>query len=162
MTALHMDAFLAVPGFLGTRARLYADLSLLLVLLTAALFTIGWRLAVKRRYEAHRRIQMLAVALSALAALFIMIPSFVIYILPGIPDKLLEGTYGITTVHAILGALSLCLGLFVVLRAHERVPRRMRFRNYKLFMRWSYALYMLSTLLGFIVYWTVYVSSAAG
>lgn len=153
-----MDALVTEPGFLGTRARLYADLSLVLILLTAVLFTIGWRLAVKRRLDAHRWIQTTAVILNTLAVLIVMIPSFVIYIFPGIPGKLLEGTYGITTVHAFIGTMAVLLGWFVFLRAHGLMPRRLRFENYKLFMRTSYALYMLATLVGVIVYVAVYVA----
>jgi uncharacterized membrane protein YozB (DUF420 family) len=90
-----------------------------------------------------------------------MIASFIIYILPGIPGKLLEGTYGVTTVHAFIGMLGLLLGVFVVLRANKLVPKRLRFKNYKPFMRTSYILYMLATLIGVIVYVTVYVTGPA-
>jgi hypothetical protein len=44
------------------------------------------------------------------------------------------------------------LGIFVVLRGNNLVPSALRFKNYKLFMRTSYALYMLATALGVIVY----------
>jgi uncharacterized membrane protein YozB (DUF420 family) len=151
-----MFAFLFAPGFLGTRASLYADVALLVILLTAMVFTVGWRLAVHRQFGAHRWTQTAAAILNTTFVLGVMIPSFVVYILPGIPEKLLEGTYGITTLHALIGAAALLLGVFVVLRAHGRVPQRLRFRNYKLFMRTSYALYMLSTLTGVLLYVLVY------
>jgi uncharacterized membrane protein YozB (DUF420 family) len=57
----------------------------------------------------------------------------------------------------VVGAIGLVLGLFVVLRGNELVPKSLRFANYKLFMRASYALYMLATLVGVIVYVIVYV-----
>jgi uncharacterized membrane protein YozB (DUF420 family) len=155
------NALVRGPGFLGTRAPLYADLALILILLTAVLFTIGWRLAVGRHLDAHRWIQTLAVIINTGVAVVVMIASFIIYILPGIPGKLLEGTYGITTVHAFVGTLALLLGVFVVMRGHEQVPKRLRFSNYKLFMRISYALYMLATLLGVIVYVAVYAAGPA-
>ncbi len=44
-------------GLLGTTAPLGADVSLVLTVLAAVLLTIGWRLAVRRRYEAHRWVQ---------------------------------------------------------------------------------------------------------
>jgi uncharacterized membrane protein YozB (DUF420 family) len=90
-----------------------------------------------------------------------MITSFIIYILPGIPRKLLEGTYGVTTLHAFIGMLGLLLGVFVVLRANGLMPRPLRFKNYKRFMRTSYALYMLATLIGVIVYVAVYIVGPA-
>jgi uncharacterized membrane protein YozB (DUF420 family) len=152
-----IQALLTGTGFLGTRAPLHSDLSLLLILLTAIQFTIGWRLAVGKKFKAHHKIQTTAAILNAVAVLIVMIPSFIIYILPGIPRKLLEGTYGVTTIHACIGALALLLGAFVVLRTNKLVPKRLRFKNYKLFMRTSYALYMLATLVGVYVYAAVYI-----
>ena len=151
-----MRDLLTRPGFLGTRAPFYADLTLLLILFTAILFTIGRQLAIRKNYEAHRRIQTAAVVLNSLVVLTVMIASFIIYILPGIPAKLLKETYGITTVHAFIGSISLLLGVFVMLRGNQFVPKRLRFKNYKLFMRTSYVLYMLATVSGVIVYLTVY------
>ena len=57
-----------------------------------------------------------------------------------------------TTIHALVGLAALLLGVFVVLRGNGLVPKALRFKNYKLFMRTAYVLYMLATLLGVIVY----------
>jgi len=156
-----MQALLTGPGFLGTRAPLHSDLSLILILITAALFTIGWRMAVRKNFGAHRWIQTAAAILNTIVVLSVMIASFIIYILPGIPGKLLMGTYGVTTVHAFIGMLGLVLGVFVMLRGNELVPQPLRFENYKPFMWTSYALYMLATLIGVIVYLAVYVAGPA-
>jgi uncharacterized membrane protein YozB (DUF420 family) len=155
-----IQALLTGPGFLGTRAPLHSDLSLLLILLSAILFTIGWRLAVGKHFKTHRWVQTTAAILNTIVVLSVMIASFIIYILPGIPGKLFEGTYGVTTVHAFIGMLGLLLGVFVVLRANGLMPKRLRFKNYKLFMRISYGLYMLATLVGVIVYVAVYIGPA--
>lgn len=85
-----------------------------------------------------------------------MIRSFSINILPGIPGKLSESPYGITTVHACVGIVGVALGVFVALRGNNLVPKAMRFRNYKAFMRTAYAVYMLATLLGVGVYIVTY------
>ena len=155
-----IQALLTGPGFLGTRAPLHSDLSLILILLSAILFTIGWRLAVRKKFKTHRWIQTSAAILNTIVVLVVMIASFIIYILPGIPGKLLEGTYGVTTIHTCIGAMGLLLGVFVVLRANGLMPKRLRFKNYKLFMRTSYALYMAATLVGLIVYVAVYTGPA--
>jgi len=144
-------------GFLGGNGTLGADISLVVSLLAAVLFTIGWRLAARKRFEAHRWVQTAAACLNAVLVLVWMIRSFVIYILPGIPGSFGHGSYAVSTVHAVVGALGMVLGLFVVLRGNELVPRGLRFSNYKLFMRSSYVLYMLGTLTGVIVYYVVYV-----
>ena len=63
------------------------------------------------------------------------------------------------TVHACVGVVAFVLGVFVVLRASELVPRRLRFTNYKRFMRASYALYLLATLTGVVLFVVAYGSS---
>ena len=152
-----MSNFLTNPGFLGTHAPLRSDITLVLIIVSAILFTIGWRLAVHKRYQAHRWVQTVTAVLNALVVVLSMVTVFIEVILPGIPGKLLEGSYGVTTVHALVGAIGVLLGLFVVLRGHDLVPKGLRFSNYKLFMRTSYIIYMLSTLGGIAVYIIVYI-----
>jgi len=149
--------FLQGPGFPGGNGTIGADVSLVVSVLAAALFTIGWRLAAGKRYEAHRWAQTAAACLNAVLVLVWMIRSFVLYILPRIPGSFGTGSYAVSTVHSVVGALGMAPGLCVVLRGNELVPRSLRFSNYKLFMRWSYVLYMLGTLTGVIVYYVVYV-----
>ena len=57
----------------------------------------------------------------------------------------------------LIGAIALVFGVFVALRGNKLVPKSLRFNNYKLFMRWAYALYMLATLGGVIVYIIVFI-----
>jgi uncharacterized membrane protein YozB (DUF420 family) len=152
-----MGSFLDQLGFLGTKAPVRSDITLVLILITSVLFTIGWQLALRKRFEAHRWVQTTAAILNAIIVLLAMINIFIIYILPGIPGKLLQGSYGATTVHGLVGAIGLLLGLFVVLRANKLVPKRLRFKNYKLFMRTSYGIYMFATLLGVVVYILAYI-----
>jgi uncharacterized membrane protein YozB (DUF420 family) len=149
--------FLSQPGFLGTHAPLLSDLTLILILLSAVLFTIGWQLARHKHYEAHRWVQTTAATINAIVVLSFMVRSYIVHILPGIPAKLAQGDYAVTTVHAIIDLISLLLGIFVVLRANKLVPKSLRFKNYKLFMRTAYVLYILATLLGVFVYVEVYV-----
>jgi uncharacterized membrane protein YozB (DUF420 family) len=152
-----MKNLLASKGLLATHAPLISDITLVLILLTAILFTIGWQLARHKHFDAHRWVQTSSATLNALVVLSVMVNIFILHILPGIPGKLLTGDYAVTTIHAIVGTCILLLGLFVVLRANKLVPKSLRFKNYKRYMRISYALYMLATLLGVIVYIEVYV-----
>ena len=52
-----MQDFLTTPGFLGTKATLRADLTLVLILTTALLFNIGFYLARHKNFKAHRWVQ---------------------------------------------------------------------------------------------------------
>jgi uncharacterized membrane protein YozB (DUF420 family) len=145
------------PGFLGTRAFFLADLSLTLILLSAVLFTIGVALARRKQFTAHRWMQTSAAAVNAVAVLWVMLGSFFGYTLPDVPLKFANPTVRVTTAHAAVGMIGFLLGVFVVLRGNGLVPRALRFKNYKLFMRISYALYMLATLGGVMVYLVTYV-----
>ena len=152
-----MKDFLTDPGFLGTKATLRSDLTLVLILVSAVLFTIGVVLAKRQRYQAHRWVQTSSAILNALVVVISMVTSYIIYILPGIPAKLGEGDYAVTSIHAIIGTIGLLFGVWVTLVGNKLMPKGLSFTNYKLYMRWAYGLYMLSTLGGVIVYIIVFV-----
>jgi uncharacterized membrane protein YozB (DUF420 family) len=151
-----------VPFVFGpavAKAPLGAQVSLVLIIASTALFTIGWRLAVARRYEAHRWVETAAACLNAVVVLAWMIRSFVLYIAPEIPAKLDETSYAVATAHAVVGAIGFVFGMYVVLRGNELVPRAIAFKRYKPFMRSAYALYMLAALAGVILYIVAYVGT---
>jgi uncharacterized membrane protein YozB (DUF420 family) len=152
-----MNDFLTMPGFLGTRATLRADLTLVLILISAVLFNIGFILARRKHFVAHRWVQTGAVILNSSVVLISMVTSYIIHILPGIPSKLGEGDYAVTSLHALIGTIGMLFGIFVALRGNNLVPKNLQFSNYKLFMRWAYALYMLATIGGIVVYFIVYI-----
>lgn len=152
-----MTDFLTTPGFLGTRATLRSDLTLILIVFTAVLFNIGFILARRRHFSAHRWVQTAGVILNSLVVLVSMVTSYIIYILPGIPSKLGEGDYAVTTLHGISGAIGFLFGIFVALRGNELVPKGLKFNNYVPYMRWAYSLYMLSTLSGILIYIIVFI-----
>lgn len=147
-----MGEFLRKPGFLGTQASMLVDIELVVLILAAILFTIGWRLAVGRHFRAHRWIQTGAGILNAAVVLGSMISSYWNYVLPGLPAKLNQAYFAVPTVHAAVGLVTFTLGVFVVLRGNGLVPKPLQFSNYKGFMRTSYALYMLATAIGVSVY----------
>jgi uncharacterized membrane protein YozB (DUF420 family) len=152
-----LSDFLVTPGFLGTSATLRSDLTLVAMLLSVAMFNIGFILARKKKFAAHRWLQTGAVILSSLVVLVSMVTSYLDHILPGIPARLLEGDYAVTTLHAVIGAIALLFGVFVALRGNGLVPKALRFNNYKPYMRTAYGLYMFAALGGVIIYFIVFV-----
>lgn len=152
-----MSDFLTAPGFLGTKATLRSDLTLVIIIFTAILFNIGFVLARRKHFVAHRWVQTSAGILNTLVVIISMVTSYIIHILPGIPSKLAQGDYAVTTAHGVIGAIALIFGVYVGLRGNELVPNRLKFQNYKLFMRWAYGLYMLATLIGVALYIIVFV-----
>jgi plastocyanin/uncharacterized membrane protein YozB (DUF420 family) len=148
-------------GFLGTNANLLQDISLVLGILIALTLTVGMIMAIRKRYDTHRWIQTTAVILNVLQVLTIMVGSFFKSAAPGIPQKLGEPYYSSALIHGGLGVLTLLFGVFVMLRGNNLVPRALKFKNYKLFMRTAYGLYMTVTLLGIWVYYNWYINNPA-
>jgi uncharacterized membrane protein YozB (DUF420 family) len=149
-----MNQFLHQPGLLGTHANLAADITLLVGLLVAALFTIGMVMALRKRYQVHRWIQTTAATLNAIFVLWMMILPFRDFVVRDYMGSRPPLFYYVTLLHGLIGFFGLTLGVFVVLRANKikLIPKALRFNNYKLFMRVSYSLYMLATLVGLGVY----------
>jgi len=151
-----VNAFLDGSGFLTSKAPLGSDISLIVMILAAVLFTVGWRLAARKDLEAHRWVMTAAVLLNLIPVAIWMIRYFVSYALPELPARLGQSPYGLTALHALVGAVGVLLGVFVALRGNELVPRALRFKNYKAFMRPAYAIYMAGTVLGVVLYLVVY------
>jgi uncharacterized membrane protein YozB (DUF420 family) len=154
-----MNEFLHQPGFLGTHANRAADITLVIMLLAATLFTIGFILARKKKFKAHRWVQTGAATLNAIMVLWMMILPFRDFVLRDRGGPRPAVFYIIASIHGLVGLVGVIFGLFVTLRGNGLVPKPLRFNNYKLFMRTAYGLYMLATLLGIGVYltWFAYV-----
>jgi uncharacterized membrane protein YozB (DUF420 family) len=152
-----MFAFLQGSGFLGTRGTLGSDLSLIIMLAAAATLTVGWRLAVARRFGAHRWVQTSAVCLNLVPVAVWMIRFFILYVIPVLPGDLGKGTYLLTTIHAVAGAIGAALGVFIMVRANQLWAKGQSLSRYRTLMRTAYLVYLLATALGVAVYWVVYV-----
>jgi uncharacterized membrane protein YozB (DUF420 family) len=154
-----LEEILHQPGFLGTSANFAADMTLMVGLLVAALFTIGVAMAVKGRYQTHRWIQTTAASLNAVLVLWMMILPFRDFIVRDFLGSRPPIFYYVTSAHALIGLCGLTFGIFVTLRGNELMLKPLKFNNYKLFMRIAYGLYMLATLLGIWVYLTWFVNN---
>jgi plastocyanin len=146
-------------GFLGTNASLLSDVSLSLGVLVALTLTVGVIMARRKKIQAHRWIQSTAVTLNVMQVLVVMVGSFMKSAAPGVPSRVGEPYYAVAIIHGLLGLGTLLLGVFIAIRANELLPpflHRLRFHNFKLFMRTAYGLYMLSTALGVAVYFVWY------
>lgn len=154
-----METLLHQPGFLGTSANWAADMTLLLSVLVAVIFTVGAGMALRQRYEIHRWLQTAGALLNIILVLWLMILPYRDFVAPGIPEQLGERFYWVTTFHAVVGFFAFTFGNFVVLRGNGIMFKALKFNNYKPFMRAAYLLYMVTTLLGFWVYITWFVNN---
>jgi uncharacterized membrane protein YozB (DUF420 family) len=153
-----MEGILHNPGFLGTNANFAADMTLVIMLLIAALFTVGFALARAEKYTAHRWVQTAGALLNLIMVLWLMVLPFRDFIVRDIGGPRPNIFYTVTTLHAVFGLSAVVFGLFVVLRGNNLMIKPLRFDNYKPYMRIAYALYMLTTLIGIWVYVTWFVT----
>lgn len=155
-----MNDLLHSAGFLGTNANFAADMTLVLSILVALLFSVGFYLARQGKYDTHKWVQTSGALLNIVLVLWLMILPYRDFIVRdrGGPR---EGIfYAVTMLHAVIGFFAFVFGNFVVLRGHKLMPRKLRFDNYVPYMRTAYGLYITTTLLGLWVYWTWFVTTA--
>jgi uncharacterized membrane protein YozB (DUF420 family) len=153
-----MTELLHSPGFLGTNGNFAADMTLVLGILVALMFTTGLILAKLGKYKVHRWVQTSAASLNLILVLWLMVLPFRDFVVKNVGETRPHYFYVITTAHAVVGTFALLLGVYVVLAANKVLPKFMRFDNWKGFMRTSYALYMLATAFGIWVYFTWFVN----
>lgn len=150
-------------GFLGTNATRAADLNLLLQLAMALALTVGMLLARRQRFRAHAWTQSTVLILNLVAIAGVMAPSFRRQVVLRPSGGWREAYYALPTIHAALGTLVESLGLYVVLVAGTRIlPEGLRFRNYRLWMRTTLALWWAVVVLGVGTYYVWYVRPAPG
>jgi hypothetical protein len=118
--------------FLGSAASGASDLVLLLEIAMGIGLVIGAWLARIKRFRQHAWCQSIIVILNAVSITLTMIPAFRVQVLPGIPQKLGRGFYGLATTHAVLGGVTEIAGLYILLAAGTRVlPPKLRLTRYK-------------------------------
>jgi uncharacterized membrane protein YozB (DUF420 family) len=141
-------------GLLGTGAGLKADVNLLVQLFMGAALLAGMLLARRKRYRAHAVCQGTVMALNLFMIAFVMLPSFRWGVAPGLPREIGKPYYYVATLHATMGTIAQLLGLYIVLRAAtDWLPERLRFQNYKRWMRGELALWWSVIVLGVATYY---------
>jgi plastocyanin/uncharacterized membrane protein YozB (DUF420 family) len=140
-------------GFLGTGATFWADLTLVVEIAMGMVLLMGMGLARRQHFRAHMVCQSSVVLLNVVIIGLVMLPAFRRQVVPHLPAGLHEAYYAVTTPHAGLGAVAELLGLYIVLRAATNlVPARLRFQNYKAWMRTALGLWWGVVLLGLGTY----------
>lgn len=154
-----MTELLHSKGFLGTSANFAADLTLVIMLVVAAIFTTGLVLARLKKYEAHRWVQTTGATMNAIMIFWMMVLPYRDFVIRDAAAPQLATFYAITTFHATIGLIAMLFGLFVTLRGNEIMFESLKFKKYKGFMRAAYTFYMLATLAGVWVYVTWFVTN---
>ena len=142
----------------GSDAPWQADLTLLIEAVMGIALLAGAVLARRRHYRAHAWCQSAVVLLNLVVIGFAMAPSFYIQLAPKIPQAIRKSYYAIATGHAALGVVAELTGLYVILAAGTNLlPKFLRLRNYRGWMRATLILWWAVLLLGVATYVRWYV-----
>jgi uncharacterized membrane protein YozB (DUF420 family) len=142
----------------GSDAPWQADLTLLIEAVMGIALLAGAVLARRRHYRAHAWCQSAVVLLNMVVIGFAMAPSFYIQLAPKIPQAMRKSYYAIATGHAALGTVAELTGLYVILAAGANLlPKFLRLRNYRGWMRATLILWWAVLLLGVATYVRWYV-----
>ena len=148
-------------GFLGTGATFRADLNLVVQVAMGLALLLGMALARRGNYRAHKYCQSSVMILNLVMIFLIMAPSFHKQVQPQLPGGLKEAYYLVPYVHATLGTIAEVLGLYIVLVAATKLlPKKLRFRRYKPWMRTELALWWLVILIGVSTYYIWYIAAS--
>lgn len=141
----------AAGGFLGP-GSLVADVNLTLEVLLVLGLTVGMALARRGRIEAHRINQTVWVLVNSALVACIMVPSLQNAKLKRFAD-LASPPSSLPWLHALVGALTIAAGLWLVLQMNDVLPQRWHLRCWKTLMRATLAGYWAVALLGIAVYY---------
>jgi uncharacterized membrane protein YozB (DUF420 family) len=148
-----------MKGFLGTGATFGADLNLVVQLIMGVALLAGALLAKHKRYRAHGICQTTVLLLNVLMIGLVMWPSFQQQVKPALSKGHRKWYYEVAIVHAGLGVTAELLGLYIVIVAGTKLlPRRLRFNNWKWWMRTELVLWMIVLLSGVGTYCAWYVA----
>ena len=150
-----------MQGFLGMGATFWADLNLSMQAAMALALLAGAWLARRKHYFAHGCVQSTVVILNLGLIAQVMLPSFRQQVLSQVPSGLNDKYYSVAFAHTIVGAVAALLGLYVILTGMKLLPESLRFKNYKLWMRSTLALWWAAIVLGISTYVIWYASPAA-
>lgn len=154
-----MSVPLPINGFLGTGATFEADLNLVVQIAMEAALIAGALLARRKRYTAHGICQTAVLVLNLVMIVLIMGPSFQQQVTPALPKVLHRSYYAVAAIHGLLGVMAELLGLYIVLVAGTRaLPQRLRFKDWKRWMRAELILWSIVMLTGVGTYYAWYVA----
>lgn len=141
---------------------LIATASLVVEIVVLALVLYGYFLKRRQNFRRHGITMTSAVVLHTITIFVIMIPSFVLALVPEfIVPKPLELISIIALIHGITGILAISLGVWLVTSWHFRKDLSTCFKK-KLFMRVTITVWITSLVLGIFIYLFFYGASLIG
>lgn len=141
-------------GFLGRGAPFGADLNILLQVGVGVLLLVGMGLARGGRYRAHGICQSTAFGLSLAMTILWMLPALHAIHADALGRAVVNRVTVAVALHIALSTVVVLLGAWVILVAGTPlVPARLRFSNYKRWMRTLLGLWWIAIVFGVATYW---------
>ena len=146
-----------MKGFLGTHASFAADLNLIVQVLLGAGLLAGALLARAKRYSTHGAVMTAVLLLNLVPIALMMGPSFHESVLPRLLTRMGKPYVAVAAFHGISGTAGELMGLYIVLVARTTlIPERLRFKKWKVWMRWEAAAWAVAVTSGIATYLTWY------
>jgi uncharacterized membrane protein YozB (DUF420 family) len=140
-------------GFLGQGAPRGADLNLLLQIGVGLMLVAGMALARRGRYGIHGICQSCGFAIALTMTVLWMIPALHLIHADALNRLVVNRITIAVAIHVVLGTAALLVGAWVILVAGTPlVPERLRFSDYKRWMRTLLTLWWLAIVLGLAIY----------
>ncbi len=141
----------------GYAAPFGADLAAYAEIALGVMLIVGWVLVRLGHVRVHAMIQGTIVLVNIPIVLYWMVPSYLLYVAPGVPQELGEAFYLYPTIMLVAGLAAEVLGVYILLVAGTNLlPERLRFRRYKLWMRSLLVLWWSVLAFGLLTYSTWY------
>jgi uncharacterized membrane protein YozB (DUF420 family) len=141
-------------GFLGRGAPFGADLNILVQVGVGLLLLVGVGLARRGRYRGHGICQSTAFVVALTMTILWMVPAFHAIHADALGRGVVNRVTVTVGVHVALGTAAMLMGVWVLLVAGTPlIPARLRFQNYKLWMRTLLTLWGVALFLGVATYW---------
>jgi uncharacterized membrane protein YozB (DUF420 family) len=143
-------------------ATTVADVAAVVEVVMAGILLAGAHLARQGRIRLHMFLQSSTVLVNIPIVLYAMVPPYLQYVLPSIPDGLVRANVLIPSIMLVAGGIAEALGVYIILVAGTTwIPERLRFRNYKLWMRAELTLWWGVVIAGLTTYWLFFVPGAS-
>lgn len=124
----------------------------------AVVLLLGASLARIGKYRWHAFCQSGVVLLNLIVILMVMVPAFHPSVLSKLSESSVKSYYLLSSVHAFFGITAEAFALYILLAAGTRaLPERLRFRNYRVWMRCALFLWWSALLMGIATYVRWYV-----
>lgn len=149
-----------MKGFLGTKAELPADITLMVQAVVFLILLTGFTYARGKKFDTHGRIMATAVALSGITLVTWMIPTLIDSFGILVKELATRGKFYsaaiVTVLHVALGSSAAALSLYIITRMSINLPASIRVKNIRRLMRVTLVVWTATFLMGTYLYYSLY------